>query len=690
MANSIELLAPAGGIKELKAAVASGADAVYLGAAAFSARAGAENFDAELMREAVSFAHTFGVKVHCAINTLIKENELDTAIETAISANNCGVDAIIIQDIGLAAHIRKVLPDMEFHASTQMTVTSLDGVRYLEQKGFSRVVLARELSEKEIEYITRNANAQIEVFVHGAICMSYSGQCLMSSILGGRSGNRGRCAQPCRLHYSLCKNGKPCDDAYILSPKDMALIKHLDKLKRMGVASLKIEGRLKSPEYVSEVVGIYRKYLDNPAPVTDSDMTELKNAFSRSGFTDGYFTAKLGKGMMAHENPANNSGSIYTREAKDRALGKGVCKIPVNIYATLLKDDVLRLTIYDDDGNCVVCEGAVKSEPALTRPIDTDRLKDQLRRLGDTPFEAGNIETELDEGITIPVKEINDVRRRACDMLQSERIKMPEKRVVNVPLEFKQKSAPDSIYLTAEVRTEEQGVAVLKAGGIKRLYAPVSVAEKLRNISHDTEIVIKTPDILKDVDIPTGFVSVSSTAALQKYKSAAKYGDFRLNVFNSLTANELGALKSITLSPELNLSEIREIAEHTPDIETEIIAYGHIPLMIMRNCPIKARGYCQNGKDIYTLKDRKGIEFPVICSEDCHAVILNSKPVFTADIIHSIRASKINSLRLNFSVENYDQCGKIVGVYRAALEGKKIESMAENTFTRGHLRRGIL
>ena len=690
MANGIELLAPAGGIKELKAAVASGADAVYLGAASFSARAGAENFDSELLREAVSYAHTFGVKVHCAINTLIKESELSEAIETAIAANDCGVDAIIIQDIGLAQHLRKILPDMELHASTQMTVTSLEGVRYLEEKGFCRVVLARELSEKEIEYIARNATAEIEVFVNGAICMSYSGQCLMSSILGGRSGNRGRCAQPCRLHYSLCKNGKVCDEAYMLSPRDMALINHLDRLKKIGVASLKIEGRLKSPEYVSAVVGVYRKYLDTPAPVSDSDMAELKNAFSRSGFTDGYFTAKLGKNMMAHENPANNSGSIYTREAKDRALGKCARKIPVSVYATLLKDDVLRVTMFDNDGNCAVCEGSIKSESALNRPVDADRLEDQLRKLGDTPFEAENTEVELDEGITIPVKEINSVRRSVCQLLTEERTRIPQKRVIATDLVFKEKPAPENMYITAEVRTAEQGIAVLKAGGVRRIYAPVSVAKKLMDISGDTEIVTKTADIFKDEQVPTEFVSVSSTAALHKYKTAAGYGNFRLNVFNSLTANELSALKSITLSPELNLSEIRDIATHTPDIETEIIAYGHIPLMIMRNCPIKARGYCQNGKEIYTLKDRKGIEFPIICGEDCRAVILNSKPIFTADIINSIRATKINSIRLNFSVENSHQCGKIVSVYRAALAGEKIEPMAENTFTRGHLHRGVL
>ena len=258
----MELLAPAGGPEALRAAVQSGADAVYLGAGSFSARAGAENFSFEELSDAVRYCHIYGVKVHCALNTLIKESEIEAAVETAEGICRAGADAIIIQDLGLASHIKRMLPDIELHASTQMTVTSIEGVKALEDAGFDRVVLARELSLSEIERIAKAAKAEIEVFVHGAICMCYSGQCLMSSMLGGRSGNRGRCAQPCRLSYTLLEDGRECGSAHILSPKDMALIGHLKELESAGVTSLKIEGRLKSPEYVSAVTGIYRKYLD--------------------------------------------------------------------------------------------------------------------------------------------------------------------------------------------------------------------------------------------------------------------------------------------------------------------------------------------------------------------------------------------------------------------------------------------
>lgn len=685
----MELLAPAGGIRELKAAVQSGADAVYMGAAAFSARAGADNFTEDQMREAVEYAHAYGVKVHCAINTLIKESELEAAIKTAVCANNCGVDAIIIQDLGLAQHLRKLLPDMELHASTQMTVTSVEGVRYLEEKGFSRVVLARELSLNEIKQITKNTKAEIEVFVHGAICMSYSGQCLMSSILGGRSGNRGRCAQPCRLPYDLTENGKVCDSGYILSPKDMALIEHLEELKKAGVTSLKIEGRLKSAEYVSAVVGVYRKYLDNPKAVSEADMTELKNAFSRSGFTDGYLTGRLGRDMMSHSNPANNSGSIYTTDAKMRAEGRFIKKFPIDVYASLAEGDVFRVTACMDNGICASAEGVQIAERAINRPLDGERIKEQLVKLGDTPFEINTVTVDAEDEITVPIKEINQARRSLCNSLWYELSKRDIKRVNDTVPEFKENISDKELYIAAEVRTSEQGKAVLKAGGVKRIYASPDVAKELINQCCDTEIVTKTSDILSDEEIGTDSVSVSSAGAMYRYKDKAKYGEWRLNIYNSLTANEFSSLECVTLSPELNLHDIKGAVKHITEVETELICYGYIPLMVMKNCPVKAMGRCQNGKCTYKLRDRKGIEFPVICTEGCKAVLLNSKPVYTADIIDEIKNTKVNCIRLNFTIENPSECVDILDMYKKALDGKKQPTLPGNTFTRGHLKRGV-
>lgn len=692
-AVDMELLAPAGGMAQVKAAVQSGADAVYLGAGSFSARAGAENFDYTELKAAVDYCHLYNVKVHCAINTLIKEKEFCAALKTAEEVNRCGVDALIIQDIGLAAVIQEAMPDIELHGSTQMTVTSLEGVRYLEEKGFSRVVLARELSYKEIEEIVKGAKAEIEVFVHGAICQCYSGQCLMSSMLGGRSGNRGRCAQPCRQQYELMENGKKCAGAYVLSPKDMALINHLKELKKAGVASLKIEGRLKSPEYVSAVVGVYRKYLDDIRPVREADMAELKNAFSRSGFTDGYFTGRLGKEMMSHKNPANNSGSTYTAEAKERAAGKTVRRIPINMSASLVSGDVLRVTAYDNDGSYASCEGSIPAEKAENKPMTEERLIEQLSKLGETAFCAADIAAEVDEGITIPIKEINNVRRKICGELAEQRIKRDEKRVFDVPRLNKEPKAAGELYLTAEVMTAEQGQAVLKAGGVKRIYAPAAAAAELVRSCADVEIVTKTADIFEREKIATEYVSVSSPAAMRYYGDKAKYGDFRLNIYNSFTAEQFSGLSCITLSPELNMHEISELTDNFGGAETEIIGYGHIPLMLMRNCPVKAMGKCQKGKQIYSVRDKKNMEFKVMCiarSEGCNAVLLNGLPVFTADIISDIKKTKINCIRLNFTVENFEQCGKIVNVYSSALRGQPVSKPEENTFTRGHLKRGVL
>lgn len=678
----MELLSPAGGMAQLKAAVQSGADAVYLGAPEFSARAGAQNFGFDELREAVKYAHVYGVKVHCALNTLIKEHELDSAAETAVKIAECGVDAIIIQDLGLASILRKIIPQMELHASTQMTVTSLEGVRYLEEHGFSRVVLARELSYDEIKTIAKGARAEIEVFVHGAICMCYSGQCLMSSILGGRSGNRGRCAQPCRLPYTVGDK-----NAYALSPKDMSLISHLDELEKAGVASLKIEGRLKSPEYVSAVTGVYRKYLDNRKPVSGEDMTELKNAFSRSGFTDGYFTNKLGKTMMSHDNPANNSGNEYTESARMRAEGKLVRRIGVHIFASLKMGEPLTVSIYDDDGHCAYGRSDECAEAAINRPMDKERLISQLEKLGETPFYAIDTEIDTDSGITIPIKAINSLRRRLCDELINACSYREGYEINEIPPRKKYEHELKDLYLCAEVMTYEQGMAAIKSGHIKRIYAPNNISARL--MGKGVEIVTKASDIFKPEEIVTDNASVSSPAAIRYYGEKAKYGDFRLNIYNSAAASELPMLSCITLSPELNLREIKELTEHFSG-ETEIIAYGRLPLMIMRNCPLSALGKCQNRKNEHTLRDRRNMEFPIICLSDCKAILLNSQPIFTADIMESIRNTKINCLRLNFTVEKSDVCGKIIDIYHSAISGKPQETPMDNTFTRGHLRRGVI
>lgn len=688
----MELLAPAGSRTSLHAAVQSGADAVYLGGSEFGARHSAENFSVEEMKTWVDYCHLYGVDVHVTVNTLVKEKETQKLLEYVKALNDVGVDALIVQDIGAAQIIKQAVPDMVLHASTQMTVTSLEGVKYLESMGFSRVVLARELSEKEIEHICKNAKAEIEVFVHGAICMCYSGQCLMSSILGGRSGNRGRCAQPCRLPYDILEKGRKVQSGYFLSPKDMALVNDLGTLKRIGVKSLKIEGRLKRAEYVSAVVGVYRKCLDSGRTASKQDMRELLDAFSRTGFTDGYFKGNLGKNMMSHDTPGNSSENKFSDEAKQRAAeNANIRKIPVNIMGTLKNNSPLEITMYDNDGNYAYAQGTLKSEKAVVKPMDKQRLASQLLKLGSTPFECDEITLDIDDGITLPVKEINAVRREVSENLIEQRQYREKGRVTEFELPKRNRKAVGEIILTAEVSTAEQLNTAIKHG-IKRIYVPANIMRTLNNgtLKDDVEIITKASEIFCEEKIDTDGVLVSSPAAAYKYKNKKLYGDFRLNVFNSMTAEHFSDFCSVTISPELNLHEIRELASNTT-ASLEVIGYGHLPLMLMKNCPLKAAGKCQNQKNIYKLRDRKNEEFPVMCSSGCIAKLLNSKPVFMADRMDDIKSLGINTVRLIFTVENSTQCGKIIDVYREALEsGVSDNILAENTYTRGHFYRGVL
>ena len=673
-----ELLAPAGGAAALRAAVQSGADAVYIGGPMFNARSGADNFSIGDIKKYARYCHLYGVDLHVALNTLIKERELNEMLEYAYELNDAGADALIIQDIGAAELIRKALPDMPLHASTQMTVTSLEGVRYLEDMGFSRVVLARELSRGEIEYICKNARAEIEIFVHGALCMCYSGQCLMSSILGGRSGNRGRCAQPCRLPYGITDGKNSFTEGYLLSPKDLSLINELKAIRDMGVASLKIEGRLKRAEYVSAVVGVYRKYLDNiDRRVEQSDMEELINAFSRSGFTDGYFNSHLGKSMMSHKNPGNDSGNAFTAEAKKRAAeNANIRKIPVNVTGTLNTDELVEITIYNRDTKnrdtkFATAAGTLKAERAINRPLDKERFAAQLSKLGDTPFEAVKVIAQPDGKSVVPIKEINSVRREAADALIRELSEREKGRKAPVPVITRAERGQTDIILTAEVMTEEQGEAAIK-GGINMIYAPFGVAEKLTG--RGAEIITKASEIFR---------------AAEYYRDKRLYGGFRLNVFNSRTADHFKGFESLTLSPELNIGEIRALLENT-GVCTEVIVYGRLPLMLMKNCPLKAAGKCQSKKMKYRLRDRMKEEFPVVCSDDCRAVLLNSKPIFMADKLDQLKNLKINRIRMIFTVENFLQCGKIIDVYKRALAGEAVPPPADgNSFTRGHFFRGV-
>lgn len=679
----IELLAPGGSFDALRAAVSSGADAVYVGGPAFSARSSAENFTKETLKEATDYCHGYGVDIHVALNTLIKEDELSAMAEYVRFLCEIGVDAIIVQDMAVAEYVKKICPSMSLHASTQMTVTSLEGVRYLEEKGFSRVVLARELSKDEIAYICKNAKAEIEVFVHGAICMSYSGQCLMSSILGGRSGNRGKCAQPCRLMYTL-GDEKSKQSAYVLSPKDMSLVENLGELAKIGVTSLKIEGRLKKSEYVSAVTGVYRKYLDNGGKVTQEDKKELLDAFSRSGFTDGYFKNNIGKDMMSHKNPSNAEKNFYTPEAKKRCKDEFYRKIGVYISAVMQEGEPFSVTVFDDEGNSETAFSEELCQKAIKTPLDKERITAQLQKLGNTPFEAKSVDVFSEDNLTIAISEINYARRCATERLWKQRCKRTTRKI----FELSQRDVANvkrETSLICQVRDENQLKAAVECG-IKTIIVPKKLECKIKDEA--IKVITTCPDIFKKQEIGNEDIQISNPAQAQYYKGKKMHGSMRLNVYNSEAAEHYSYLEDITLSPELNAREIAKVVAKTK-CKIGIIAYGHLPLMLMKNCPVKAMGMCDGKKKMHTLTDRKNEEFTLLCGDGCISELINSKPVFVADKLSEI--PKTDFITLMFTIESYDECKNMINLYQQALMGKKITNpFGENGFTRGHFFRGVL
>ncbi len=678
----MELLAPAGSKEALIAAVQSGADAVYIGGSRFSARSSAKNFDSSLMKEMIDYCHIRGVLVHVAANTLIKEDEIDSYLEYIEQLNEIGADAVIIQDIGIAKAVSKMFPDLPIHASTQMTCASVETAKELEKAGFSRIVLARELDYEAIEKIVKSVNVEIEVFIHGAICMSYSGQCLMSSMIGARSGNRGMCAQPCRLPYKFLQNGKDVNKGYLLSPKDMCLVDHLDRLKNIGVTSLKIEGRLKRAEYVSAVVGVYRACLDEERQVTQKERNELLDAFNRSGFTDGYFVNKHGKDMMSYENPSNIAQNKFTDEAKNRCRQDlELKKIPVKIQAELFEYKPLMLKITDIDGNSAIVYGTYPAEIAQNKPLTKDRLSEQLLKLGQTPFIAEHLEVSVDDGIIIPIGEINSVRRSAVEELIKKRTENKVRRKIDFEPLIDDTKATNPV-LTAKVRSLQQANACIRKG-IKRIYAPSDVVKALENQEETVELIQTMPAIDKEgknnSKVYSKSLLISSLGQAQDDKK--NYADYRLNVFNSLSLNALNNFECVTLSPELTINEIKSIKK---PIATELIVYGRIPLMTFENCPVKAQLKCDGGKSKNELLDRMNEKFILMCGEGCFCELLNSKPIYMADKFSDLSGLGVKSYRLDFTVENENECENIIDEYIVALSGKKANAMKENTFTRGH------
>lgn len=780
----VELLAPAGSFDALKAAVEAGADAVYLAGEKFGARAYAENFAGEQLAEAVKFAHLRGVAVHVTVNTLVADSELDEFAAYIKFLRRSNVDALLVQDLGAASVIKQVAPEIPLHASTQMTIHNSEGVRALADLGFARAVLSRELTLTEIEKICRESPIETEIFIHGALCVCWSGQCLMSSLIGGRSGNRGRCAQPCRLPYELVDaNGKNLLNAgkYLLSPKDLNTLDLLPRLIETGVTSLKIEGRMKRPEYVATVVKVYRDALDRKFS-TDDDRRKLAQIFNRD-FTTAYLEKNPGKNLISDSKPNNRGvligrvvevgrdkivlklngelhagdqveiwvkvGGRVTFTVEDFDLNGDLCTVKapakgvrvhdrafkifdaeltaearkyftgapvrrIGVAATIKAEigEPLTLTLTDSDGNIATAQTNFIAEPAKNRPLTLDTLKAQIGRLGNSIFALDKISADVDDNLMVPVSELNDVRRRAVEQLERQRLKKftcPQA-VPTVAKTF-EPCAGGATKLVAQVDTPEKLIAALDAGADEILFGGETFTNQpVKNISAAIELVhgrgkkisLATPRIVRENEMPAfekllpaevDAVYVHNLATLRLAKRLVEVPirtDFSLHVFNLATINFLADMEvdGVTLSPELNLAQVKALAQKSP-LPVECIVHGRQELMISaycvlgsflggldkKNCPHVCRT-----KNFY-LRDRLGELFLVVTDQFCRMHILNTKTL--SMIEHRADFGGVARLRVDCRFLTVDETAQVVRAYKHG--GAEIEN-----FTRGHYFRGAM
>lgn len=663
-----EILAPAGSMESLVAGVRSGANAIYLGGKSFNARRNAGNFDNEEMKKAVEYCHQRGVKVYLTLNIIVSDEEMREAYNAVKDALSNGIDAFIVQDIGVAKMIREHFPTARLHGSTQMSIMSPSGAKAAEQMGFKRIVLPREMSLDEIKEIRENTSLELELFVHGALCMSVSGQCYLSSMIGSRSGNRGLCAQPCRLPFTAGGNA-----SHALSLKDLSLVGELDKL--VGITSLKIEGRMKRPEYVSAAVSAVKKAIDGK--YTPSDEFMLRSVFSRSGFTDGYLNAKLGKNMFGtrqKEDVVSASSSVLKEIAKN--YEKEVPLLPVNIDFVCKNGENAVLKMTSDDKNAKVV-GDVP-EKAINKPMTAESLTERLSKLGGTQFYANEVNITVDDGLILPASKINEMRREAVEKLnKTDKISFKYKAFDVVRAKAKN-SVP---YATASFKSAAQ---IPDKHPFKTVFIPIdsTVEDFVDNragvvlprglFGIENELKSKL-EKLKKAGVNKALCGNIGSYQLCKDMGFEVWGDFGLNVFNSVSAN---LIERPILSFELTQSQINNI--NAPD--TGMLVYGYAPLMLTRNCPIKNDIGCFECNGHGHLTDRKGMEFPVICSDFPCVEMLNCVPTYMLDRLDEIHTDFIH---FAFTVESEKQVENIISLYESGAK-------PDFKYTRGLYQRGAL
>lgn len=674
--SKVELLAPAGSPEGVRAAVQSGAGAVYMGFGTFNARRNAQGFTADEMADAIAYCRARNVKTNITLNILAGDRELDAALADAKFLYEAGADALIVQDLGLARLIHAHAPDFALHASTQMTIHTLDGARQARDLGFSRVVLSRECTRDEVRLITEKAGVETEVFVHGALCMCYSGQCYLSAVIGQRSGNRGLCAQPCRLPYS---------GGYPLSLKDLALAGHVAELADLGVSSLKIEGRMKRPEYTAIVTKIYADLLREHRGPTPEERDTLRRVFSRDGFTDGYYTGKKGDGMFGTKTdvPLHEVQSLYDEAARRFAEGKEAPLVPVSLCFTAREDTGAVLSA---DG----VSSAAAVERARTRPTTPEMVEKSLRKTGGTPFYVNHLRIEIADGLAIPASTVNAMRRDALALLLAKRATPPSRDWLDGPMLARDDdNRPRTGFhgYTASVRTREQADA-LRGLGLETIYVPLDVAVQ-------TGLPVILPRVFSDeeqgkIEMLLGEAMSRGTrvvlagnlgqVAMARRLGFAVRGDFGLNAFNSKTLHALAEMgvQRQTLSFEARLAQIRDMRG---PLETEMIVYGHLPLMIFENCAIRrqhgGKCACQNG--VTYLTDRRGERFALLPEYGCRNTLLGNRALCLRE---DVRPLGVQTARLLFTTETPDECARIACAF---MEGAPLDG----EFTNGLYKRGV-
>jgi putative protease len=692
----LELLSPAGSPEAVIAAVQNGADAVYMGFGDYNARRGAKNFSDEEFAKAVRYCRVRGCKVYVTLNTLVADREMEDAAELAKKASAMGADAILVQDIGLASVLRKAVPDIPLHASTQMSIHNLAGVEAAAEMGMTRAVLARELSLEQIKYICEKSPIEIEVFVHGALCFCHSGQCYMSAMIGRRSGNRGMCAQPCRMQYSM--GGRM--DEYPLSLKDSCLVQSLGALEEAGVACVKIEGRMKRPEYSAVVTGVYSRAIKEKRAPTPEEMEMLETAFSRQGFTDGYLTGEKEDMFGVREEPDKDAEKMFAavrREYGDKELRR----VPVHFYTRVMRGKPVQAVCMDEDGHKAAMEGPMPQQ-ARSQSITSVIIDSQMNKTGGTPYNCVESQSRAEDGLYVPTSAINELRRELVSRITEERAKPPRRRTQRMPEPPRGTPHVTEPAVIFQVLTAEQISEELAAEKPDYIYVPMEVMagnfEKLKPfLDNGCVPVAVMPRVVTDTEAPMvqamleglfdrgvnealcGNLGHIMIARMAKMKVRA---DFGMNIYNSWSEEVLAGtgVISATASFEMRLPQIRDLAKV---VDTELIVYGRLPLMVSDQCVIKhsaGRCDCQTPTQ---LSDRMGSVFPVVKEFGCRNVIYNAHKLYLADKKEDLFGCGLWGMRLMFTTESARECAEVAKGYRGESDYKP------NVLTRGLYYRGV-